>query len=86
MFVLTFQAANSKSAEEGILFMQEMVELSKSHSKQQDIKRQAVIVQAKSGTTIIKGGPAHFGRQLKDASVKVRLSISFIGKRNGAVF
>ncbi|XP_017777987.1 PREDICTED: ER degradation-enhancing alpha-mannosidase-like protein 3 [Nicrophorus vespilloides] len=67
----TFSAARSISdAEDGLLFMQEMVELSKLQSQQPEAAPQAVSFQTKNadGTgnfIVLQAGPAHFGMNLK---------------------
>nr|CAD7393192.1 unnamed protein product [Timema cristinae] len=59
-------ARSSADAEEGLMFMQEMVELTKSQSQQSDASPQAVVFKGEKGADIvISAGPAHFGRELK---------------------
>lgn len=68
----TFSSARSTSdAEEGLLFMQEMVELSKLQAQQTESAPQAVSFAIKDGTgnkkTItVQAGPSHFGVSLKN--------------------
>ncbi|XP_065161139.1 ER degradation-enhancing alpha-mannosidase-like protein 3 [Atheta coriaria] len=70
--VHTFAAARSSAdAEEGLLFMQEMVELSKIQSQQPDASPQAVSFDAMQPDGEVKritlaAGPSHFGTNLKD--------------------
>ena len=71
-FQLIFQAASTVDAEEGLIFMQEMVELSKTYSPQMETMQQAVSFSDKNNKlTIIPAGPAHFGRILRSAVDKV---------------
>ena len=68
----TFQAKTPTDADEGLLFMQEMVELAKSQVLP-DSPPQAVYFTAQSGQkVIIQAGPAHFGKQLTGPDEKVR--------------
>jgi mannosidase alpha-like ER degradation enhancer 3 len=69
LFVL--QARTPTDAEEGLLFMQEMVELAKSQSQLPDTPPQAVTFTVKGAgdseekRVVISAGPAHFGRELR---------------------
>lgn len=69
-----FQANTAQDAEEGLLFMQEMVELSKMQTQQTETRPQAVTFTTpnniKQETTLL-AGPAHFGRELRGPSSKV---------------
>lgn len=68
------QAATSADAEEGLIFMQEMVELSKTHVPQMDTMHQAVsFADEENQLKVIPAGPAHFGRILQSSSDKVKL-------------
>lgn len=75
------QAKTSEDAEEGLLFMQEMVEISRSTSSQPDNPPRIVSFQKRqsSGTVkdvVLKAGPAQFGLDLKaDIKVMARLAI-----------
>ncbi|KAI4470720.1 er degradation-enhancing alpha-mannosidase-like protein 2 [Holotrichia oblita] len=68
----TFSAARSPAdAEEGLLFMQEMVELSKIQQQQSDASPQAVSFSMKYNngeiqTITVPAGPSHFGKNLKN--------------------
>lgn len=65
-------AATTTDAEEGLIFMQEMVELSKTFSPQMETMQQAVsFVGSSNKLSIIPAGPAHFGRILQAPSDKV---------------
>ncbi|XP_046605659.1 ER degradation-enhancing alpha-mannosidase-like protein 3 [Neodiprion virginianus] len=71
----TFANANTaQDAEEGLLFMQEMIELSKMQTQQAETKPQAVTftlpTHPKQETTLL-AGPAHFGRKLRGPNSKV---------------
>ncbi|CAH1119531.1 unnamed protein product [Phaedon cochleariae] len=68
----TFSAARSAAdAEEGLLFMQEMVELSKQQNQQPEPVPQAVVITMKdqkghdNPTIVMQAGPSQFGRNLK---------------------
>ena len=71
------QAKTAEDAEEGLVFMQEMVEISRSSSSQPDnpprvvILRSASQLQRHQQEIVLKAGPAQFGLDLKD-QVKVR--------------
>lgn len=67
MSFLIFQAASSTDAEEGLLFMQEMVELSKTYTPQMETMQQAVSFtnSITNKLTVIPAGPAHFGKILR---------------------
>ncbi|XP_034254051.1 ER degradation-enhancing alpha-mannosidase-like protein 3 [Thrips palmi] len=71
-------AASSTDAEEGLLFMQEMVELSKTYTPQMETMQQAVsftnIVTNK--LTVIPAGPAHFGKILRLPADKITAKLS----------
>nr|CAD7261104.1 unnamed protein product [Timema shepardi] len=71
-------ARSSADAEEGLMFMQEMVELTKSQSQQSDASPQAVVFKGEKGADIvISAGPAHFGRELKgDKKVVGRVGVA----------
>ena len=75
------QAKTTEDAEEGLLFMQEMVEISRSTSSQPDNPPRIVSFQIRqSGGTakdvVLKAGPAQFGLELKDdVKVMARLAI-----------
>ncbi|XP_013410310.1 ER degradation-enhancing alpha-mannosidase-like protein 3 isoform X4 [Lingula anatina] len=60
------EAASSEEAEEGMLFMQEMIELSK--AQQTDIQQEPRVVQLMSppynGKVVLSAGPAQFGKKL----------------------
>lgn len=61
----TFTNAVSRSdAEEGLLFMQEMVEMSKMQNQQPDAPPQAVYFKTGTQEVLISAGPAHFGKEL----------------------
>ncbi|KAK4877426.1 hypothetical protein RN001_009932 [Aquatica leii] len=68
----TFSSAKSTSdAEEGLLFMQEMVELSKIQAQQTDTAPQAVSFPMKDSlgglkTITVQAGPSHFGVHLQN--------------------
>ncbi|KAF5277097.1 hypothetical protein FQA39_LY06335 [Lamprigera yunnana] len=67
----TFSSAKSTiDAEEGLLFMQEMVELSKLQAQQTETAPQAVSFQMADSTgiktIIVQAGPSHFGVHLKN--------------------
>lgn len=65
---LFLQAASRTDANEGLLFMQEMVELSKTQSTENI--PQAVSFTNNNTTTILNAGPANFGKLLRsDESV-----------------
>jgi len=73
------QAKATDDAEEGLLFMQEMVEISRSASSQPDNPPRIVSFQSQRSDGIIrevvlKAGPAQFGLDLKD-DVKVTASL-----------
>lgn len=77
------QARTTEDAEEGLLFMQEMVELSRTASSQPDNPPRSVSfkVQQSGGSVrdvVLKAGPAQFGLELKD-DVKVMAPV-VIGK------
>jgi mannosidase alpha-like ER degradation enhancer 3 len=65
------KARTPTDAEEGLLFMQEMVELAKSQSQLPDTPPQAVAFTVKGAgdseeqRVVISAGPAHFGRELR---------------------
>lgn len=66
------QARTPTDAEEGLLFMQEMVQLAKSQSQQPDTPPQAVAFTTRSDDgedkqIVLTAGPAHFGHELRDA-------------------
>lgn len=66
---IPFQARSPMEAEEGLLFMQEMLELSKTQSQQPDRKPQAVSVPIKDKmgevqVITLKAGPSQFGVNL----------------------
>ena len=70
------QAKTTDDAEEGLVFMQEMVEISRSASSQPDNPPRIVSFQSQRADGIVrevvlKAGPAQFGLDLKD-DVKVR--------------
>lgn len=70
------QARTTDDAEEGLIFMQEMVEISRSASSQPDNPPRIVSFQSQRADGIVrevvlKAGPAQFGLDLKD-DVKVR--------------
>lgn len=67
--MLFLQAKSVADAEEGLLFMQEMVELSKSQSA--DTLPQSVSFVVNSQKIVLSAGPAHFGKQLRNSD-KVR--------------
>lgn len=75
------QAKTTDDAEEGLLFMQEMVEISRTASSQPDNPPRMVSFQARGqdGTykeVVLKAGPAQFGLDLKDdVKVVARLAI-----------
>ena len=68
---MNLQARTPSDAEEGLLFMQEMVELAKTQSQQPDAPPQAVAftIQAagdqEESRIVISAGPAHFGKELR---------------------
>lgn len=77
------QAKSTEDAEEGLLFMQEMVEISRSASSQPDNPPRIVSFQARqpdgiAKDVVLKAGPAQFGLDLKD-DVKVVAHLA-IGK------
>lgn len=77
------QARTTEDAEEGLLFMQEMVELSRTASSQPDNPPRSVSFRVhQSGgparDVILKAGPAQFGLELKD-DIKVAAPV-VIGK------
>lgn len=77
------QAKSTEDAEEGLLFMQEMVEISRSASSQPDNPPRIVSFQARqpdgiAKDVVLKAGPAQFGLDLKD-DVKVVAQLA-IGK------
>ncbi len=59
-----FQAKSTEDAEEGLLFMQEMIELSKQQSNQQDTPPKIVSFEVGNTKKLLFAGPAQFGRQL----------------------
>jgi hypothetical protein len=61
-----FQAKTSEDAEEGLLFMQEMIELSKQQSSQPDTPPKMVSFEVEKSKKLLFAGPAQFGRQLVD--------------------
>lgn len=67
--IFLFQAKSSDDAEEGLLFMQEMIELSKLQQEQPENPPRVVSFQqeadGQSFTTTIQAGPAQFGLDLK---------------------
>lgn len=75
------QAKTTEDAEEGLLFMQEMVEISRSASSQPDNPPRIVSFEIRQpdGTTkdvVLKAGPAQFGLDLKDdIKVMARLAV-----------
>lgn len=75
------QAKTTEDAEEGLLFMQEMVEISRSASTQPDNPPRMVSFQARGQggsikDVVLKAGPAQFGLDLKDdVKVVARLAI-----------
>ncbi|PSN33488.1 hypothetical protein C0J52_15395 [Blattella germanica] len=78
-----FQARTPSDAEEGLLFMQEMVELAKTQSQQPDAPPQAVAFnvqfanEQKEKQVVISAGPAHFGRELRGSDqVKGRIGVA----------
>lgn len=71
-------AASSTDAEEGLLFMQEMVELSKTYTPQMETMQQAVSF-TNSNTkklTVIPAGPAHFGKILRLPTDRITAKLS----------
>ncbi|XP_021917509.1 ER degradation-enhancing alpha-mannosidase-like protein 3 isoform X2 [Zootermopsis nevadensis] len=79
----TFANARTPTdAEEGLLFMQEMVELAKMQSQQPDTPQAvAFMVQSAGGVedkqVVISAGPAHFGRELRGTDqVKGRIGVA----------
>ena len=58
------QAKTPEDAEEGLLFMQEMIELSKQQSSQQDTPPKIVSFEIGNSKKLLFAGPAQFGRQL----------------------
>ena len=63
------QAASKTDANEGVLFMQEMVELSKTQSPENI--PQAVSFARNNETVVLSAGPANFGKLLRsDESVR----------------
>lgn len=80
----TFSNARTPTdAEEGLLFMQEMVELAKSQSQLPDTPPQAVAFTVKGAgdseekRVVISAGPAHFGRELRgNDQVKGRVGVA----------
>lgn len=70
---MVVQAATSTDAEEGLLFMQEMVELSKTYTPQMETMQQAVSFSNRmtNKLTVIPAGPAHFGKILRLPTDKV---------------
>ncbi|GLH04276.1 Mannosyl-oligosaccharide alpha-1,2-mannosidase IA [Gryllus bimaculatus] len=82
---LLHTVANAKStadAEEGLLFIQEMIELSKSQAHQPDAPPQAVHFKTTNAagaeqTVVINAGPAHFGQELRgNNKVTGRLTVA----------
>ncbi|KAJ1525090.1 hypothetical protein ONE63_009932 [Megalurothrips usitatus] len=70
-------AASSVDAEEGLIFMQEMVELSKSYTPQMETMQQAVsFTDSSNKQIVIPAGPAHFGRILRLPVDKVTAKVS----------
>lgn len=65
------QAKTAEDAEEGLVFMQEMVEISRSSSSQPDNPPRVVVLrsalnQQHQQEVVLKAGPAQFGLDLKD--------------------
>lgn len=76
------QAKTTDDAEEGLIFMQEMVEISRSASSQPDNPPRIVSFQSQRADgvvreVVLKAGPAQFGLDLKD-DVKVCLTLHSI--------
>lgn len=69
------QAASKSEAKEGALFMQEMVELSKTHSVENT--PQAVSYSVNNETVVLSAGPAHFGKLLR-VDEKVRFPTKYL--------
>lgn len=62
-----FQAKSPEDAEEGLLFMQEMIELSKQQTNQQDTPPKMVSFEVdRLNKKLLFAGPAQFGRQLSN--------------------
>ncbi|XP_075228835.1 ER degradation enhancer, mannosidase alpha-like 2 isoform X2 [Lycorma delicatula] len=72
----TFSNAKSVSdAEEGLLFMQEMVELSKSQAA--ETQPQSIYFMSQDELITLSAGPAHFGRQLRGSdNVSARVGVA----------
>ncbi|XP_049786542.1 ER degradation-enhancing alpha-mannosidase-like protein 3 [Schistocerca cancellata] len=74
----TFANAQSQAdAEEGLLFMQEMVELSRSQSQQHEAPPQAVLFKRENERVLLNAGPAHFGQELRNGEkIKGQVAIA----------
>lgn len=69
-----FQARSTADAEEGLLFMQEMIELSKQQSQNPEPTAQAVLVPIKDQlgqdqVIVMRAGPSQFGNNLNNGEV-----------------
>lgn len=65
-FFLTTKAASSLDAEDGLRFMQEMIELSSQQQKEQQLPPRAVQIVSHPffGRVVLTAGPAQFGMDL----------------------
>lgn len=66
IFFLTTKAASSLDAEDGLRFMQEMIELSSQQQKEQQLPPRAVQIVSHPffGRVVLTAGPAQFGMDL----------------------
>ena len=63
-FEICLQAKTSEDAEEGLLFMQEMIDLSKMQQSQPETPPRIVSFESENTKKLLFAGPAQFGRQL----------------------
>ena len=63
-FRIFLQAKTSEDAEEGLLFMQEMIDLSKMQQSQPETPPRIVSFVSENTKKLLFAGPAQFGRQL----------------------
>lgn len=65
----TVDAISSKHAQDGLLFMQEMIEMTKNSQDQGNLQEPRIVQILSSpflGHKVLKGGPAQFGKDLKE--------------------
>ncbi|KAF6201195.1 hypothetical protein GE061_005642 [Apolygus lucorum] len=79
------KAKSISDAKEGLLFMQEMLELAKAQSS--ETLPQAVMYTRKNVRHILSAGPAHFGKQLRGSGNKIsgRIGVAYPLKACGKI-